>query len=283
MSTVILSGQGADEILAGYSGFVLPYALDRMDPHCRRASRGTGCRSNCCSSPSVSTGIHRLLPRLLTSRVRRRAMALARRWTPPPFGVFPLARHGDIAHRAAREQRFIGAWGARGQDRPYRSHLNNALWTELRYAGLPEALHSEDALSMAFSLESRLPFLDHRVVEFCFSLPYSAKIGNGWTKLLLRRAAADVLPESVLWRRHKQGFPGDYARWLGTDAGLDAVRALLLDPVTTRRGWLDARWLRRRVGSGRTQAARWVRAHIFQVWHVMTLELWCRQFLDGAP
>src|SRR5690348_16435520 len=67
-------------------------------------------------------------------------------------------------------------------DRPYQSRLNNALWRELRYVGLPELLHADDAISMAFSLESRLPFLDHRLVEFCFSLQYDEKMSEGWTK-----------------------------------------------------------------------------------------------------
>lgn len=50
---------------------------------------------------------------------------------------------------------------------------------------------------MAFSVESRLPFLDHRLVEFCFSLQYDEKVGDGWTKLLLRRATQELLPQRV--------------------------------------------------------------------------------------
>jgi asparagine synthase (glutamine-hydrolysing) len=118
-------------------------------------------------------------------------------------------------------------------------------------------------------------------VEFCFSLAYSDKIGAGWTKLLLRDATAGLLPEPVRWRRHKQGFPGDYAGWLAADQGLDAVRQLLLDQVTLQRGWLDPGWLKRRLGGGRHQASHWVRGHLSQVWKLLTLELWCRQFLDG--
>ena len=146
---------------------------------------------------------------------------------------------------------------------------------------MPEMLHSEDALSMAFSLESRLPFLDHRIVEFCFSLAYDHKIGAGWTKLLLRQATAGILPEPVRWRRHKLGFPGDYESWLGSASGLDAVRALLLDRVTQERGWLDPAWLRRRLGGERSRAAHWVSTHVQRVWELVALELWCRQFLDG--
>ena len=279
--TVVLGGQGADELLGGYDRFVLPFALDRLDPRVAgQYSRWTLAR-DLFQLGKVSTGIHRLLPGLITRESRRRLGALARRWAPPNAVLYPLARDGAIPDRPVLKHRILGGWSQAVVERPYRSRLNNALWTELRYAGLPEVLHSEDALSMAFSLESRLPFLDHRIVEFCFSLPYSDKIGEGWTKLLLRQATAGLLPEPVRWRRHKLGFPGDYAGWLAADQGLDAVRQVLLDQVTLERGWFDRRWLKRRLGGERAKAAQWVRRHLFQIWHLLTLELWCRQFLDG--
>ena len=279
--TVVLAGQGADELLGGYDRFILPFALDQLDPQVPgKHSRWTLAR-DLYQLGQVSTGIHRVLPGLITRESRRRLGALARRWAPPIAVLYPLARDGAIPDRPVLAHRILGGWSEAVVERPYRSRLNNALWTELRYAGLPEVLHSEDALSMAFSLESRLPFLDHRIVEFCFSLPYSDKIAEGWTKLLLRKATAGLLPEPVRWRRHKHGFPGDYAGWLAADQGLDAVRELLLDQVTLERGWLDRRWLKRRLGGERAKAAQWVRRHLFQIWHLLTLELWCRQFLDG--
>lgn len=279
--TVALGGQGADEVLGGYDRFILPYALDRLDPRLQgRYSRWT-LPKDLFQLGRVSTGIHRLLPGLMTRESRRMLGALARRWAPPNLVFHPLARDGAIADRPVLKHRILGGWSEAAAGRPYRSRLNNALWAEFRHAGLPEVLHSEDALSMAFSLESRLPFLDHRIVEFCFSLAYSDKIGDGWTKLLLRQATAGVLPEPVRWRRHKQGFPGDYAGWMAAAGGLDAVRQVLLDKTTLERGWFDRRWLQRHLGGDAIKAARWVRRHLFQIWHLLTLELWCRQFLDG--
>jgi asparagine synthetase B (glutamine-hydrolysing) len=166
-------------------------------------------------------------------------------------------------------------------ERPFASRLNNTLWAELRHAGLPETLHSEDAISMAFSLESRPPFLDHRLVEFCFSLPYDWKMGRGWTKRLLREATADILPEPVRWRRRKLGFPGDYAGWLAGPEGLSAFREILLDPHTRERGMINDPWLRGCLGGTAAAAARWIRGHLELAWALLTLELWCRQFLDA--
>jgi len=273
--TVVLGGQGADELLGGYERFVLPFALDRLDPAlCAQRSRWS-LLVELWRLGQMGDGMHRELLRSLKT-------ALGRRLNVPPGGALHGRARGDaIARSRLRHHRVLGGWNGPDAERPYRSRLNNALWNELRYAGLPELLHSEDANSMAFSLESRLPFLDHRVVEFCFSLAYSEKIGEGWTKLLLRRATSGVLPEPVRWRRDKQGFTGDYAKWLGAGPGLEAVRQLLLDPVTLRRGWIDPAWLRRRLGARPARAARWVGQHVTQVWELLTLELWCRQFLDA--
>lgn len=271
--TVVLDGQGADEILGGYSRFALPYALDRLDPRLHRAASATNLAVELYRLGQVDTGIHRLLPRLLLARLVR------------GLGIFPhqraLAREWN-GHRApVARHRLMGSWVDREGGRPYRSRLNNALWAELRSAGLPEVLHSEDAISMAFGLESRLPFLDHRLVEFCFSLAYGEKISAGWTKWLLRRSMDGVLPEPVRWRRQKFGFSGDYEAWLAGGQGLQWVRDVLLDPRTSARGWLDRRWLARHLGGNEDRARRWVRRNLIQVWTLFTLELWGRMFLDN--
>ena len=80
---------------------------------------------------------------------------------------------------------------------------NSAL---LNYS-LPHQLHSEDRSSMSFSLESRLPFLDHRLVEFCLSLPDEFKLRNGTTKYILRESMRSILP-NVVYKRSKFGLPG---------------------------------------------------------------------------
>src|SRR5665213_235843 len=272
--TVVLGGQGADEILGGYERFILPFARDRLDLRLASQTSRWMLGRDLYDLGQMAGGIVRLLPQLMRG-------ALARQLVPPHGPFHPLAPDGPIARQAMVKQRITGGWIGPTSARPYRSRLNTARWAELQCAGMPEMLHSEDALSMAFSLESRLPFLDHRLVEFCFSLPYDHKIGAGWTKLLLRQATEGILPEPVRWRRHKLGFPGDYTTWLGSGSGLDAVRALLLDRVTQERGWLDPVWLRRRLGGERSKAARWVSTHVQRVWELVALELWCRQFLDG--
>ena len=234
---VVLDGQGGDELLAGYSRFVVPYALDRLRLR----------------------GGRRRLPRELADLARIESRS--RLW------FLALASVRAARTRSPRE-------------RPYRSRLNNALWSELRSEGLPEVLHAEDALSMAFSVESRTPFLDHRLVELCFSLPLTDKIADGWTKSLLRRALRDDVPAEILERRRKLGFSAPTAEWLRRDETRRAVRELLLDRRTLDRGWLDSRRVERGLRAFETGPPLYVAHRVGRVWRWITLELWAQDFLD---
>ncbi len=79
--------------------------------------------------------------------------------------------------------------------------------------GLRELLRYEDRNSMAFSIESRVPFLDHRLVEFIIGLSDDMKIQNGWTKIILRKSLQDLLPDEITWRRGKLGFVTPQNEW----------------------------------------------------------------------
>ncbi len=93
--------------------------------------------------------------------------------------------------------------------------LNEFHFALMNYSSLPTLLHYEDRNSMAHSIESRVPFLDHRLVELLFQFPTDLKINDGWTKYVLRKSMQDVLPEEIQWRTDKKGFvtPGEIL-WL---------------------------------------------------------------------
>ena len=126
---------------------------------------------------------------------------------------------------------------------------------------------------MAFSIESRVPFLDHRLVELAFSLPDDVKRHAGWSKYGLRRALDGLLPSSVVWRRDKKGFPTPVGAWLRDGRG-SAALDLLKDP-------------RRRSARLFPQVAvdGCVRDHIagaadrsWQLWRALSTELWLHAF-----
>jgi len=79
--------------------------------------------------------------------------------------------------------------------------------------GMYELLHYEDRNAMAFSIESRVPFLDHRLVGFIRSLPTNQKINNGWTKYILRKMLNNKLENKVVWRKDKKGFVTPQQDW----------------------------------------------------------------------
>jgi asparagine synthase (glutamine-hydrolysing) len=79
---------------------------------------------------------------------------------------------------------------------------------------LPHLLRYEDRNSMRHSIETRLPFLDYRVVEFSLSMNPNYKIKDGWTKFILRKAVEDILPDSIAWRKDKKGFEAPEKTWL---------------------------------------------------------------------
>jgi len=130
---------------------------------------------------------------------------------------------------------------------------------------------------MAFGLEVRHPFLDHRLVEFAVGLPTSEKFNNGWSKYVLRRAVPE-LPNKVRWRRDKQGFPVPERLWLIKECGA-MVEKLFRNSVLADIGVLDAPkfdecFLQFCAGSkriGHSEIAR-----------VLIAELWARQFNSSS-
>jgi asparagine synthase (glutamine-hydrolysing) len=271
---VVLDGFGSDEQLAGYHRFVAPYLLDRL--------RGPG-------RPSLPALGRELKDLAAITTLRAFLLSLGspvkRRLGLESNSVRHVYRK-DFARAfgPAPAGRYLESWLRRDVERPFRSHLNNALWMDFRHVGLAETLHGSDALSMAFSVEARAPFMDHRLVEFCFSLPYDEKIRDGWTKSILRRALRDVLPEEIRTRRPKLGFQAPIGSWLRRPENLREVEALLLDPRSLGRGIFDGPSLERRLRAyGAAPATRQPRSiPTEQLWRWITLELWFRRFVDEA-
>jgi len=107
--------------------------------------------------------------------------------------------------------------------------LDNFLYKELLHSRLPALLRYEDRLSMAFSIESRVPFLDHRLIEYAFSIPEEFKSGPGWSKYIMRQAVDSFLPAAITWRKDKKGFPTPFKVW-ADNSYKQYIRDMLLRP-----------------------------------------------------
>jgi len=92
--------------------------------------------------------------------------------------------------------------------------FNKALYHLFHTNNLPTLLRNYDRYSMMSGVEIRMPFLDHRIVAYCFSIPWTSKIRNGYTKALLRDALAPFLPKEIIYRKYKMGFQTPIVDWL---------------------------------------------------------------------
>jgi asparagine synthase (glutamine-hydrolysing) len=153
--------------------------------------------------------------------------------------------------------------------------LNNRLHELFSFSSLPALLRYEDRNSMAFSVEARLPFLDHRLVSFLFSLPADQKVRHGMTKYVMRESLTGVVPESIRTRTDKIGFSTPEAEWYRKGT-LSYMRDILNDDTTKKRGLYDCPKLMNLIESnaaGKVDAGR-------ALWRALNLELWFRHFVD---
>lgn len=147
--------------------------------------------------------------------------------------------------------------------------LDRCLYHDLR-CYLPGLLYMEDRVSMAMSVESRVPLLDHRVVEFMATVPPSQKVAGLQPKAMLRAAARSAIPDGIRNRSDKRGFPVPFRFWI-LDVLKDLSRQVLLSPQSLDRGIIQADRLR-----------KW-RLNPHEIQTALSLELWFRIFIDQDP
>jgi len=95
-------------------------------------------------------------------------------------------------------------------------NFNKRLWLDMTKYTIPQLLHYEDRNGMAFSIESRVPFLDYRLVDYVMGLPGVYKFNDGWSKFIFRIAMKEILPHQILWRKDKLGFSTPERKWLSS-------------------------------------------------------------------
>jgi asparagine synthase (glutamine-hydrolysing) len=211
--TVTLDGQGADELMAGYPTYhsvMLATLLraGRMAAASREAIatwRMSG-RGRTGAELALRTA-YGLLPTALTTPVRT---ALA-----PYFSTYsPEGRSLQVIRRELHERYATRRLGWLDMRAATMHDLGKRLYADVFQFSLPCLLRYADRNSMAFSIESRMPLLDYRLVEHIFSLPISMIVRDGWAKWVFRKAMAGHLPAEVQWRKDKMGFVTPEGVWL---------------------------------------------------------------------
>lgn len=241
--TVLLDGQGADELFGGYES-ALGWALRAQGVKATVGGLRSG-RERANLALAVGGGRFRA-PMRLVSAVRRR------RTTP--------YASGEVRETVARLPRFLmppNGWNP----------LARELLRQTFHTSLPALLRYADRNSMTHSREVRLPFLDRRVAEFALSLPADFLYREGTTKAVLREAVRGIVPDEVLARRDKIGYEPPQATWFAEPRFIAKISDVLLSPAASARGIYDAGQIEadRRTGRWRDPTG---------IWRALNLELW---------
>ena len=241
---VILSGNGGDELLAGYVPYFRTYLSSATDQrHFLAAIREV------------------VLGRDLYAKFARELLERHRPGGPRQFSMpdFLTAAPADLAEFDYHPSR----------------NLNVRLADDVLRYSTPNLLRYEDKNSMAFSIESRVPFLDHELVEFIFQLPIDQKIKMGWNRYVYRQAMKGKMPEANRTRRSKIGFTNPETAW--THARAPLIKDVFSSATLSSRGIFDSgrllqefdAWLGGKPGDG------------LAFWRVLVTELWLRRYVDS--
>jgi asparagine synthase (glutamine-hydrolysing) len=207
--TVLLDGQGADETLAGYHKYYKWYWQELFRK--RKLLRSGELKSARQSGVNEKFGIRNILASLFPEFA---SVVLEKQYLLHALQQEGLSR--DFIRYHSKEAYYTT---------PAISNLNGQLYFNTCVNGLEELLRFADKNSMAHSREVRLPFLNHDLVEFVFSLPAHFKIRQGWTKWILRSAMKNMLPEEIVWRRDKVGFEPPQKQWMQQEKIQQLIRA----------------------------------------------------------
>ncbi|MGH7726740.1 MAG: asparagine synthase (glutamine-hydrolyzing), partial [Candidatus Eiseniibacteriota bacterium] len=257
---VLLDGQGGDELLAGYHRYYFLALRDLL----AKGELASFARAFWGVAAGQGLG------------VAQTAAKVALPLLPAPFFDWGRRTFGQGKDRVLGEALRPFQAAEPRPPRRYGSQLSDQLAWDMTARFLPSLLRYEDRNSMAFSIETRLPFLDYRLALFAFSLAGEMRIRGTTTKALLRDAMADRVPPAVVARRDKKGYETPTDVWIRTREAA-RVRDLLLGPDARSEAYLDRRSVARELDeylAGRRDIG-------LQVWRWIHLELWLRTFVDG--
>lgn len=273
---VVLTGEGSDEMLAGYERYRKTVYNLSLGKSYHRLTNET-----------LRRALYRPVAGLSTaSRVRQKLSRTFLHLAPDieslyfdNFAVFTREMQRELLTGQTKERIGSGALDPYAEmRRHFDRHTQERLLNRLLYADtktyLHELLMKQDQMSMAASIESRVPFLDHKLVEFTARLPERMKLRRGQTKYILRRSMKNLLPEQIL-KRPKMGFPVPIGAWFrGAYRGV--LDEYVLSDRALGRGLFDADFIRRLIA--RHHAGE---NHSERLWSLVNFELWLRRFIDG--
>jgi len=274
--TVVLTGEGSDETLGGYTRYAWTLANQRMD-HAYRAVTPDGLRRlvrQAIVAGPVGGSLRRKLDHTF---LMRDGSSWPSFYYDNFFSAFSATEQaGLLTAEALAVAGDAYAGSMRAWERSRGDLLHRLLYADTN-SYLIELLMKQDQMSMAASIESRVPFLDHELVEFTARIPSRYSIHGMAGKFVLKQAVEDLLPSSIVYRK-KMGFPTPWDNWLA-GAKLDELERLLLEPRSMERGIFQPRAVQHLFAEHRAKS----RDHGNRIWRLLNLETWLRVMIDQEP
>ena len=271
---VVLTGEGSDELMAGYARYRKTLLNLAIGAHYNRLIPG-----------SVRGLVRKQLEGMTGSKLR---LKLRRTFLNLPPDIESIYFDNFAVFSRSLQEQLLqpGTMARMGGIDPYAGvsevleHTDaESLLDRLLYADIKTYLHEllmkQDQMSMAASVESRVPFLDHKLVEFTSGLPERLKLRGWTTKYVLRQSMKGFLPPQIL-DRPKMGFPVPIGSWFRS-AYTSVLDEYVLSERTTQRDLFDAQFVRALVQQHQQGQAD----HSERLWALVNLEMWLRRFIDG--
>lgn len=269
---VCLGGQGGDELFGGYARYLIAY----LEQCLKGAIQGTSQDGNYVVTwdtiapqlPMLKTYLP-LLQDFLASGLfddmdRRYFKLIAR-----DEGLSGVLS-GDVWN-ASRKAAVFERFRQQFKSAPAQSYIARMTHFDMTTL-LPALLHVEDRVSMGVGLESRVPMLDHRIVELVQTMPPVMRFAGGRSKHVLREAVGDLVPPAVLARQDKMGFPVPLAKWAS-----GPVREFFCDVLLSRRARHRGLFRSQEIERQITKTGKFSRL----LWGLLCIELWHREFIDA--
>jgi asparagine synthase (glutamine-hydrolysing) len=274
--TVVLTGEGSDETLAGYTRYAWTLMNSRMD----RAYRSVApeafrrvVRKMILASPFTAS----LRRKLEHTFLVRDGSAWQSFYYDNFFSAFAAPEQSALLTPealAAAGDAYAGSMSAWQRSRG--DLLHRLLYSDIN-SYLIELLMKQDQMSMAASVESRVPFLDHALVEFTARIPEQYSVHGMSGKFILKQAVEDLLPHEVVYRK-KMGFPTPWEYWLAGPQ-LDDLERMLLEQRSVERGLFRPEAIKKMFSEHRLKS----RDHGNRIWRLLNLEIWFRVMIEGEP
>lgn len=268
--TVVLSGDGGDEVFAGYERYAIHKRREVFERIPGAARRG------------LMLPLSHSLPHLTPGKNYLRNIALdpAARYVDSLAFFDEKAKRrllSDATARLLRQHDSTAAFRQLFNVSTSPDRIDHLIYLDSKTYLPGDILAKVDRMSMAHSIETRAPLLDHKLIEYVQTIPGSLKLHGMETKHILKRAVAGLVPDEII-HRPKKGFSVPIRQWFKRELK-DLLHDTLSDQRTRERGLLNPRAVRALVNEH--QLGR--RDHAQQLWGLLTLELWHRAFIDQRP